>query len=428
MSQRGLALTTPALSYIGHFLEAKANSWSKEQPEGYISLVVAENRLSFDILRPKLQKILSRPLPAELECYDNFLGTDSLREAIAALLQRTFMAGMQVSAEHIGVSAGCGAIIDNLFFCIAEPGDSVLIPAPYYPAFDNDLRAKCALEPVPVFMPEVGHLSVEALEEALHTAARAGHPASSLLLTNPNNPLGTLYTESELLDTMAWALKRGLHVISDEIYALSVFGEGAKFTSATLLLEKAAERANVSQEAAANLLHVVFGFSKDFCMSGFRVGCVYTRNATLLQAMSNVAYFPAASNLTQHALTALLEDTQFIDAFVAQNCARMGGAYTLLEKALTQAGLKFTRAEGAMFCCVDLSEYLKEPTFDAERELFQALFDKERLLMTPGKDCHFAVPGNFRICWAAVPQEALPAAVERLGNFLKTWNSDQWDC
>ena len=83
---------------------------------------------------------------------------------------------------------------------------------------------QCALEPVPVFMPEVGHLSVEALEEALHTAARAGHPASSLLLTNPNNPLGTLYTESELLDTMAWALKRGLHVISDEIYALSVFG------------------------------------------------------------------------------------------------------------------------------------------------------------------------------------------------------------
>jgi aspartate/methionine/tyrosine aminotransferase len=56
----------------------------------------------------------------------------------------------------------------------------------------------------------------------------------------------------------------------------------------------------------------VFGFSKDFCMSGFRVGCIYTRNATLLQAMSNVAYFPAASNLTQHALTALLEDTRFI--------------------------------------------------------------------------------------------------------------------
>jgi hypothetical protein len=43
---------------------------SKEQPEGYISLVVAENRLSFDILRPKLQKILSRPLPAELGTYD----------------------------------------------------------------------------------------------------------------------------------------------------------------------------------------------------------------------------------------------------------------------------------------------------------------------------------------------------------------------
>lgn len=83
---------------------------------------------------------------------------------------------------------------------------------------------QCALEPVPVFMPKVGRLSVEALEQAYNTAARAGHPASSLLLTNPNNPLGTLYTESELLDTMVWALDRGMHVISDEIYALSVFG------------------------------------------------------------------------------------------------------------------------------------------------------------------------------------------------------------
>ena len=75
-----------------------------------------------------------------------------------------------------------------------------------------------------------------------------------------------------------------------------------------------ASRASSAEQAwnALSALWQVFGFSKDFCMSGFRVGCVYTRNATLLQAMSNVAYFPAASNLTQHALTALLEDTQFI--------------------------------------------------------------------------------------------------------------------
>ena len=45
-----------------------------------------------------------------------------------------------------------------------------------------------------------------------------------MLLTNPNNPLGTLYTEAELLDTMVWAFEKRLHVISDEIYALSVFG------------------------------------------------------------------------------------------------------------------------------------------------------------------------------------------------------------
>jgi hypothetical protein len=61
---------------------------SKEQPEGYISLVVAENRLSFDILRPKLQKILSRPLPAELGTYDQHNPSRRRSDGVSDVINR----------------------------------------------------------------------------------------------------------------------------------------------------------------------------------------------------------------------------------------------------------------------------------------------------------------------------------------------------
>mmetsp|Transcript_34825 Transcript_34825/g.76136 ORF Transcript_34825/g.76136 Transcript_34825/m.76136 type:complete len:432 (-) Transcript_34825:204-1499(-) len=418
LSERGIKLTTPALSYLGHFLAAKSRPWTESDPDGYIPLVVAENRLSFDILRPKLQESLT--LPHEIECYNDFSGIAPLKASIASMMSHTILPDVQVDVSDLFISAGCGAILDNLFFCIAEPGESVLIPAPYYPAFDNDLTAKAALVPVPVPMPKLGELAVAPLEAAYLEAERKGQRATSILLTNPNNPLGTVYKSEQLKEVMAWAFKRGIHVVSDEIYAWSVYKSEPAFVSAPMLLPAAAEAAGVSESAAADLLHTVFGMSKDFCMSGFRVGWVFTKNRTLIQAFNNVGYFVGCSTLLQVGLAGLLGDKSFIDSYLKENCRRLEAGYDALETAIKEAGIPYTPAQGAMFLCIDLRQYLREDSFEGERELFQALFDEERLLFTPGKDCHFETPGNFRMCFAAVPPAALPIAMKRLVSFLKT--------
>jgi len=190
--------------------------------------------------------------------------------------------------------------------------------------------------------------------------------------------------------------------------------------SAPRLLSAAAEAAGVSEAAAGNLLHTIFGMSKDFCMSGMRVGWVYSRNENLHKALGNIGAFAGCSHLIQHALAGLFSDTALIHHYLQENCRRLQAGYTLLESAVKVAGIPYTPAQGAMFFCINLREYLHEDTFAGERALWQALFDEERLLLTPGRDCHFAAPGNFRICYAAVEPAALPVAMKRLVTFLET--------
>jgi aspartate/methionine/tyrosine aminotransferase len=104
------------------------------------------------------------------------------------------------------------AILDNLFFCICDAGDSVLIPAPYYPAFDNDLQAKCDLHPTPFFLDEAGDVDGQ-LEAAAAAAAAAGRPVRALLVTNPSNPLGIIYSERTVRAMVAWCLRTHTHYV-----------------------------------------------------------------------------------------------------------------------------------------------------------------------------------------------------------------------
>ncbi len=73
------------------------------------------------------------PAPRQALNYGDFRGGAQLRAAIARMLEDTFMHGASVSPEDLVVLAGAGAVVDQLFFCIASAGDAVLIPAPYYP-------------------------------------------------------------------------------------------------------------------------------------------------------------------------------------------------------------------------------------------------------------------------------------------------------
>ena len=145
-------------------------------------------------------------------------GTEPLRAALADLMRATFLEGSACDPAHMVVSSGCSAVLDNLFYCLGDAGGSVLIPSPYYPAFDNDLEAKCLLRPVPVPLAGLdGSASGESIAAQLDAAAaaaeEAGAPVCALLVTNPNNPLGTVYPPAVVEAMVRWCLANCVHYV-----------------------------------------------------------------------------------------------------------------------------------------------------------------------------------------------------------------------
>jgi 1-aminocyclopropane-1-carboxylate synthase len=209
---------------------------------------------------------------------------------------------------------------------------------------------------------------------------------------------------------------------SDEIYALSVY-KPAAFTSGLDVAQRLVAAAGGGPAAGAGLfpqsqvdsyVHLVYGLSKDWCASGLRVGLLYSRSAPLQAALNSLAPFASLSNHTQHALTEALGDDAWADAFLAANAAALGRQYDALASALGGAGIPFAPGVAGMFVWVDLRRWLRGEGWPAEAALWETLCDDCKVILTPGRACHAAEPGFFRLCFAWVPQEALEAAVARV--------------
>eukprot|EP00245_Coleochaete_scutata_P018115 TRINITY_DN9250_c0_g2_i1.p1 TRINITY_DN9250_c0_g2~~TRINITY_DN9250_c0_g2_i1.p1 ORF type:complete len:235 (-),score=44.11 TRINITY_DN9250_c0_g2_i1:367-984(-) len=174
----------------------------------------------------------------------------------------------------------------------------------------------------------------------------------------------------------------------------------------------------VSAQAVAERVHTAYGMSKDFGMNGFRVGCLHTKNAALLEFWQNMGMFAAVSTDTQHALSVMLEDDDFVDTYVSENNKRLKQSYEMLTAALEAAQIKYMPACAAMFCWLDLRDFLSDATFEAERVLWKEILD-HRIVLTPGEACHYAEPGFFRICYASMVPEQLNIACAQLARFVE---------
>ena len=129
-----------------------------------------------------------------------------------------------MAAEQVAVLAGAGSVLEILFHALADPGDGVLVPTPSYAGFWPDLETRDELSIVPVHCPSDDgfRITVGRLEQARRAA---GRPVRALLFTSPSNPMGTVFEPADLAGVLAWAEEVGIHVVFDEVYALSVFGD-----------------------------------------------------------------------------------------------------------------------------------------------------------------------------------------------------------
>lgn len=407
ISKRGVRLTeTPQPLVKAHFKCAE-NPWHEtENPDGYINLGTAENHLSYKLIESKLNG--GGYIREHHTHYAALHGMEEFRQALANFLART--TGVEMQAEQIAVGSGASAILDMMMYAICEPGDGVLIPAPYYAGFDHDLKTRVQAEPIPAFTkPEDGfRLTRKVLQEALLMAGRRQIKVRALLLSNPNNPLGKVYDEDTLRMIVNFAAEHGLELISDELYAHSVFDDEKPFTSLLKVAEEAGRKA-----------HLVYGFAKDFGLSGFKTGVLHTKDVKLMEAVQQLAYFMPVSNATQALLTNVLKDDAFLAEFTRKNQKQLAHASSSLDKALGEHNIPAHPRSAGFFAWLDLSRYLNQQDEDAEMQLYQHILEEARINITPGQFFHSSKSGWFRLCYAQ-PDHILELSVQRLAKALKT--------
>lgn len=460
VSFRARKLIAPPLPYISKLIEQLDNQYHPEaNPEGSILLCTAENKLCSDLLFRKISHV-TQTLPPYILNYTTCSGLKGFRHEISKFFTQYLFKGHYVNPDHLFVGSGCVALLTSLSLNLFDHNDSVLIPVPYYPAFDHDFLNFAGVHVLPIFGEQIedevigsssagvfeapegsnpfGYLTENALENAYNDAIMSNNPPKAILLTNPNNPIGYLYTERELRTVIAFSKKKGIHLILDEIYALSVFPEYSQFEINGAIAREESKYVVEQDEGRlryrsivelvdgdlGDFMHFVWSFSKDFAASGLRVGVLYTQNQSLLSAMSATNEPMMSSNLTQYTFQCILHDRTFLHNYFAINSERLHQSYCYLKHFLEQEldVRVLPAAQGAIFAFCDFRKYVdpQNMTYLGEYELFEKIIKKAKIVLTPGESCHCPIPGFFRVCYAFVTFEALIVGLARLKEALLT--------
>lgn len=430
LSVRGQARLAPMHPYM-HAVSAYAHD------SDFVNLSIAENvNMWEDALGPKIAEVIcSAQMPAKWTGYQSFSGNHEFREALAWLLQRHLGMRGPVDPYHLVTAAGAGAVLDMTISSLCDESDGVVITTPSYPGFDYDVGKACC-------RPVYAHHAVDAmpdvavLEDAIGRALQDDNVNVKLvLICNPSNPTGLIMSRERVQELAEWAQRKKIHIIFDEIYALSVFSDGSDTdsdgdgTSAPVDCEPSSNRWDNDNgplndrgcgrdfHSVGELLpslgehvHIVYGLSKDFSLNGFRVGVLYSHNCALLSSLHGISYFCAVSSLTQYALTKVLQDHVFVDEFLQTARKRIKTHYQVVVRFCRELGVPFIPAQAGMFCLVNLSR------FGEERSVWERMLHRRKVNLTPGESCHMLPDqaGWFRICFMGVTLDRLQEALGRI--------------
>ncbi|WP_030393247.1 MULTISPECIES: pyridoxal phosphate-dependent aminotransferase [Kitasatospora] len=309
-------------------------------------------------------------------------GLPELKEAIAAKTLRD--SGYAVDPSQVLVTNGGKQAIYEAFAAILDPGDEVIVPAPYWTTYPESIQLAGGV-PVEVVTDETtGYkVSVEQLE-----AARTEN-TKVVLFVSPSNPTGAVYTRAEAEEIGRWALEHGLWVLTDEIYEHLVYGD-AEFVSLPALLPELADRTIV-----------VNGVAKTYAMTGWRVGWVIgpkdvVKAATNLQshATSNV------SNVAQRAaLAAVAGDLSAVHEMRTAFDRRRRTIVRMLNEI---DGVLCPEPEGAFYVYPSvkalLGKEIRGQRPQTSAELASLILDEVEVAVVPGEA--FGTPGYLRLSYA----------------------------
>ncbi|GMH99406.1 hypothetical protein TrVE_jg3837 [Triparma verrucosa] len=379
-------------------------------PEGCLQVSIAENHCVAPMMVEKVNDVQRNSVfTPDMIYYQNTYGMAGCRESMAGFMSTIMGTPSQIDPEQLVIGAGCNAVLENLFVALCEPGDEVLLPSPYYATFSFDLGCRAGvklreterewseveLEGVALTRAETYYPQIEDLELAYQ---RGEKKPKVLLLTNPHNPLGICMPKSVLDGLVEWAMGKGMHVVSDEIYAGSIHGQG--FYS---LAGEASKNQNV---------HVVYALSKDLGASGLRVGALLSSNEEVLAPVRKLNDLCQVSSTTQQLVEKMLGDKEWVAGFLKENMRLVRRRYKRVLEACNEAGIKYLECDGGLYVWLDLRPWMREG--ETEKDLGSRLIKEHGLLMTPGESMDMRCDGFFRLVFTAVGDAEFELVLERL--------------
>jgi aspartate aminotransferase len=323
-------------------------------------------------------------------------GLPELRSAIAAKTERD--TGYAVEAAHVLVTNGGKQAVYNAFATLLDPGDEVLIVAPYWTTYPEAIKLAGGV-PVEVMTDETsGYLADVAQLDLAYTDR-----TKVLLFVSPSNPTGAVYPPAQVRAIGAWARERDLWVVTDEIYEHLVYGD--------------ARMESIAHSAGEKVV-VVNGVAKTYAMTGWRVGWL----------IGPTDVVKAASNLQSHATSNVANVSQ-VAALAAVSgdlsaVAEMRTVYDRRRRAIVAAlsdipGIVCPEPEGAFYVYPSVKGLLGRPlrgrTAATSAELAALILDEVEVAVVPGEA--FGTPGYLRMSYA-LGDDDLAEGVARIAKLV----------
>ncbi|MFI3237408.1 MAG: pyridoxal phosphate-dependent aminotransferase [Lachnospiraceae bacterium] len=305
--------------------------------------------------------------------------------------------------EQIVISNGGKHSLTNIFRVLINPGDEVIIPAPYWLSYPEMVKIAGGV-PVIVY----GSKETDYKVTAAQIKAAVSDKTKALIINTPNNPTGMVYSREELLEIAQVAIEENFYVVSDEMYENLIYGE-IEHVSIASLSEEIYERTITCS-----------GLSKSYAMTGWRVG--YTGSSLELAKLMASVQSHCTSNVNSiaqkaavEALSGPQEEIATMKAAFEKRCDYMS------ERVSKMPYFSFTKPQGAFYLFVDI-EALLGKSYNGEKlinaaQIADILIKDYIVAVIPCAD--FAFPNHIRLSYA-IDLEQIGKGLDRIEAFLAT--------
>lgn len=321
-------------------------------------------------------------------------GLPQLKEDIAEKLHHDLH--VSYDTNEIMVATGAKHALYTLFQALINPGDEVIIPAPYWVSYPEQVKLAGG-RPVIVETTQESHfkMTTELLESAITAYTKA------VIINSPSNPTGMIYDAEELQALGDICLKHDITIVSDEIYDQLIYGDSGHI-SITQLSKQLKEQTIL-----------INGVSKTYSMTGWRIGYA-AGNATVIQAMTGLASHSTSNptTLSQYGAMAALEGSQQpVEDMRQAFASRLDAAFDQL---VSIPGITCLKPKGAFYLFPNVKEAAQTLGYGSVSEWATALLEKQKVALVPGSG--FGSPNHVRISYAA-SLEQIEEALRRIKRF-----------